>query len=117
MKKLFSFLHEIDGDDENEKIRERVVEKFGGRGKKAIKGVEERRVKKYKDFWVVVGEKEHIVVNHRFCSCEDYLYNVSSVAPEASLCWHSIATKLAEFLDLFDEISDWYLDYQKNLLD
>ncbi|PTD94737.1 hypothetical protein C9439_00950 [archaeon SCG-AAA382B04] len=100
---------------EDKDLKDIFQEKFGDRGKRAIEGVREKRVKKYLDFWVVVGDKEHIVINERFCDCEDYLYNVSSTEPESEFCWHSIAVRLAKFLDEFDQIGAWYLDYQELL--
>lgn len=106
----------ISFSDENlEEYEEKFVNEFGDRGKKAIKGIKEEKVKKYKDFWIVVGEKDHIVINDSFCSCEDYLYNISSINPEAKFCWHTLAVKLAKALDEFDKIDAWYLDYQEIL--
>lgn len=108
-------ISEIDAPKAKKKRLKEILEKYGERGRKAIKGINENRVKKYLDFWVVVGEKEHIVINNRFCDCEDYLFNVSSQDPEANLCWHAIAVRLAIEFGEFDEIKAWYLDYQELL--
>ncbi len=43
------------------RIVEGVRKKYGKRGEKAIKLVEEGRVKKYRDFFVVVSNDEYVV--------------------------------------------------------
>lgn len=112
-KKLFRDSNSLENEKNWSKIKKDLIKKFGDRGQKAVEGVRKNRVKKYKDFWVVVGDKEHIVINERFCDCEDYLYNISSKNPEAKYCWHALAVKLAKIKEEFNEVKDWYQRYRK----
>jgi len=93
-------------------IEEDVVELYGKRGKKAVRGVRRDCVKKYRDFWVVVGSKDHIVINDSFCDCEDYLYEVSSVNSDVEYCWHAIAVRLAKMTGRYSEVDAWYHEIQ-----
>lgn len=77
------------------------------RSEAASRGVEEGRVKRYIDFWVVVGEEEYVVIGP-FCTCPDYLYNVSSKNPTADRCWHSLAVEEARETGGYDEVHAHY---------
>ncbi|WGI17317.1 SWIM zinc finger family protein [Methanonatronarchaeum sp. AMET-Sl] len=96
-------------------IEEDVIEIHGKRGEKAVKGVKKDCVKKYRDFWVVVGSEDHVVINDAFCDCEDYLYEVSSRNSDIEYCWHAIAVKLAKKTGLYSEVDVWYHEIKKNL--
>jgi len=47
---------------------------FGKRGDKAFEYLKRSKVKRYKDFFVVVGKEEY-VVEGGFCTCPDFLVN------------------------------------------
>ncbi|MCS7130317.1 MAG: SWIM zinc finger family protein [Archaeoglobaceae archaeon] len=81
---------------------------YGKRGEKAYFYVSQRRVKKYKDFFVVVGRNEYIVEEF-FCSCPDFQLKLKGREP----CAHIIAVEIAKMLKLYDEIDAYYHDYQK----
>ncbi|WP_394334877.1 SWIM zinc finger family protein [Methanonatronarchaeum thermophilum] len=81
---------------------------YGKRGEKAVQGVRKNSVKKYRDFWVVVGSQDHIVINESFCDCEDYLYEVSSIKSDIDYCWHALAVKIAKKTGIYNEIDAWY---------
>ncbi|MBO8182222.1 MAG: SWIM zinc finger family protein [Archaeoglobus sp.] len=81
---------------------------FGKRGEKAFNYLKEDRVKKYLDFFVIVGEEEYIV-EENFCSCNDFQINLKGKAP----CAHIIALKLAKFLGHYKEFDLYYVDYME----
>ena len=85
---------------------------LGLRFTKAWEAVQEERVKKYvfspsrRIVWIVVGrEREYqIMPAATFCSCDDFYFRV--MEREANICYHLIAQKLAEALELFDKIEE-----------
>lgn len=81
---------------------------YGSRGEKAFFYLRERRVKKYLDFFVVVGRNEY-VVDDFFCTCPDFQLRLKGREP----CAHIIAVELAKILRCFDEIDAYYSDFQK----
>jgi predicted nucleic acid-binding Zn finger protein len=91
---------------------------FGNRFKNAQEALSEKKVKKYlfqpscKVVWIVVGKKREyqIIPLANFCSCEDFYFRV--VDNRVYLCYHLLAQKLANALDLFDtmETSDEFYE-------
>lgn len=83
---------------------------LGSRFTKAWEAVQEERVKKYvfspsgRIVWIVVGrEREYQIMPAAvFCSCDDFYFRVMD--REANICYHLIAQKLAEALELYDKI-------------
>lgn len=95
-------------DDE---IKSLIVEKYGEKGKKAIEAIDSRRVKRYKDFYVVVGREEHIVVED-YCNCKDFFFNASR---KGEYCWHILAVKIADITECYDRIDGWYHEIERIL--
>ena len=85
-----------------------LITHFGKRGDKAFFYVKERRVKKYRDFFVVVGREEYIV-DEMFCTCKDFQINLKGKKP----CSHIIAVEVAKALGLYDEIDGYYVDFYR----
>ncbi len=89
-----------------------LSEALGSRFSKAWEAVQEERVKKYifspsgRIVWIVVGrEREYqIMPAAAFCSCDDFYFRVMD--REANICYHLIAQKLAEALELYDKIEE-----------
>jgi predicted nucleic acid-binding Zn finger protein len=89
-----------------------LTEALGSRFTKAWEAVQEERVKKYvfspscRTVWIVVGrEREYqIMPAAAFCSCDDFYFRVMD--REANICYHLIAQKLAEALELYDKIEE-----------
>jgi predicted nucleic acid-binding Zn finger protein len=79
---------------------------YGKRGEKAFFYVKEGRVKKYKDFFVVVGREEYLV-DDDFCTCKDFQINLKFKSP----CAHILAVFIAKNLKRYDEFDAYYLDY------
>ncbi|MDD1669492.1 MAG: hypothetical protein LUO97_06785 [Methanomicrobiales archaeon] len=87
-------------------IRRLIGERYGQRGAKALEIVDEGRVKKYLDFFVVVGSSEEHVVEEEFCSCSDALFRRGE-------CSHVIAVRIAALTGQYEEFPLWYQDSWK----
>jgi predicted nucleic acid-binding Zn finger protein len=86
-----------------EAIRQEILSGFGDRGRKALAAIDEKRVKKYRDFFVVVGTSDEYVVDEDFCSCRDFLFRKGR-------CWHVLAAAIAQVTGDYEEIDLWYTD-------
>jgi predicted nucleic acid-binding Zn finger protein len=84
-------------------LRREITCIFGDRGRKGLKAIDEHRIKKYRDFFVVVGTSDEYVVEDEFCTCPDYLYRGGS-------CWHVLAVRIASLTGDYEEYDLWYQD-------
>ena len=91
-----------------------IVGEHGDRGQRAIEAVGEGRVKRYRDFTVVVGHSEEYVVEGDACRCADSRYNLDPDDPE-QLCWHVVAAKVARRIDAVDHHDMWYSEVREFL--
>jgi predicted nucleic acid-binding Zn finger protein len=87
-------------------LQEEILRLFGERGRKALLAVEEKRVKKYLDFFVVVGTSDEYVIDCEFCNCRAQIFR-------GGLCWHVLAARIAEMTGKYEEIDEWYMDTWK----
>lgn len=91
---------------------EKLIQVFGERGRKALKAVVSRRVKKYilkpsnRIRWIVIGkEEEYLVIPLvKYCSCKDFFFYV--MTGEAYACYHLLAQMIAELSGLFSEVKE-----------
>ncbi len=81
--------------------REAFLAHHGERGRKALKTVDERRVKRYCDFFVVVGYNDEYVVDEEFCTCSDFLFRGKE-------CAHLLAVRLACATGCYERYDTWY---------
>ncbi len=95
-------------------IAERIIKSHGDRGVRAIEAVTEDRVKRYRDFIVVVGHREEYVVEGRACTCKDSEYNLDPDDPHQR-CWHALAVAIAEATGRVDEHDMWYSEVRNFL--
>jgi len=89
------------GSPFNDWMRKRISAYYKARGKKALDIVDQGRVKRYRDFFVVVGDTGEYVVEDEFCSCDDFLHRGGS-------CAHILAVKVARLTGRFELIDLWY---------
>ncbi|MCE5298411.1 MAG: SWIM zinc finger family protein [Methanoregulaceae archaeon] len=80
-----------------------IIRIYGERGRKALQAIDERRIKKYRDFFIVVGASDEYIVDEDFCTCRDFIFRKGR-------CWHELAVKIAAAIGSFDEIELWYQD-------
>ena len=93
-------------------IVSQILSIHGDRGQRAIEAVSERRVKRYRDFIVVVGYDEEYVVEDGGCTCKDSQYNLDPDDP-TQLCWHALAVEVAERIEAVDDHDMWYSDVRE----
>jgi len=87
----------------DERMRQRIIREYHNRGRKALEIVDQDRVKRYRDFFVVVGESGEYVVYDMFCSCEDY-------SRRGGLCAHILSVFIARALGRYELIDLWYYE-------
>ncbi|MCX6699661.1 MAG: SWIM zinc finger family protein [Methanomicrobiales archaeon] len=87
-------------------LQERILRVYGERGRKAILAVDESRIKKYLDFFVVVGTSDEYVVEDEFCACRAQVYRGGS-------CWHVLAAKIAHLTGQYEVVDEWYMETLK----
>jgi predicted nucleic acid-binding Zn finger protein len=93
---------------------EAIVALHDRRGVRAVEAVSEGRVKRYRDFTVVVGYEDEYVVEDGGCTCKDSSYNLDPEDPNQR-CWHVIATAVAERIGEVDYHDMWYSDVREFL--
>jgi len=85
---------------------------LGERFIKAWQLIEQKRIKKYvfepsnRIIWVAVGTKSEyqILPKSGYCDCSDFYFRV--VDEEISFCYHLLSQRLAESLNVFDEVRE-----------
>lgn len=95
-------------------VVDRILTVHGERGARAIEAVAEERVKKYRDFTVVVGHEDEYVVEDGACQCRDSQYNLDPDDP-TERCWHVLAVFIAERVDAVDHHDMWYSEVREFL--
>jgi predicted nucleic acid-binding Zn finger protein len=88
-------------------IRRLIRERYGQRGEKALEIVDEGRVKRYLDFFVVVGSSGEYVVEDEFCTCRDALFR------RRGECAHVLAVRIAVLTGRYEEFPLWYQENWK----
>ncbi|MFB6251412.1 MAG: hypothetical protein ABEI27_06960 [Halobellus sp.] len=86
---------------------EQLVELHDERGARAVEAVSEGRVKRYRDFTIVVGHEDEYVVEDGGCTCKDSEYNLDPDDPHER-CWHVLAVAIAERIGEIDHHEMWY---------
>ncbi|MBO7388175.1 MAG: SWIM zinc finger family protein [Methanomicrobium sp.] len=76
---------------------------YGKKADNALTAVEEGRVYKYLDFFVVKGNTGEYVVVDDFCTCQDFAFRQIE-------CWHILAVRIARYSGDYTCIDEWYLD-------
>lgn len=89
--------------------RDCILQKHGERGRKALGAIDEGRVRRYKDFYVITGSKDEHIVEDDFCTCQDFIFR-------GNRCWHMLAAAIAEQTGTFQEVEAWYLEEKQRPL-
>lgn len=86
-----------------EETIESILSRYPQKGRKALDAVQEGRVRKYLDFFVVEGSTGTYIVDDDFCACNDFCFR-------GIMCWHILAVRIARLTGGYDEINEWYQD-------
>jgi predicted nucleic acid-binding Zn finger protein len=87
-------------------LRPEIEILFGTKGKKALAAIDDGKVLKYLDFFVVEGKTSRYIVEDDFCTCSDFLYR-------GRTCWHLLAVRIALATNAFRPVDSWYQDQMK----
>ncbi|MFW9933703.1 MAG: hypothetical protein ACFFDR_13745, partial [Candidatus Thorarchaeota archaeon] len=78
------------------------TEKYGKRFVRALRSVEENKVKRYHfspsdtKTWIVKGRgREYLVIPDTYCTCRSFYQDVV-ISRESNMCYHLFAQKIAE---------------------
>lgn len=82
------------------KVREAFCERYGKRGADAFDAAAAHSVKRYRDYFVVVGNHDEYCVEDGICSCPAALHDRE--------CWHTLAVDIAVEAGVCDVIDSWY---------
>lgn len=83
--------------------RREIQEEHGHRGVRALTALDERRVKRYLDFYVVESSGKEYVIEDDLCTCGDFLFRGRE-------CWHILAVRLARETGWVTEVPEWFQD-------
>ncbi len=105
--------HEIkmlEKKDLTQKDIQHFKDKYGKRFVRALRSVEENKVKKYHfrpsdtSTWIVKGKKrEYLVIPDTYCTCRSFYQDVV-ISRESTMCYHLFAQKIAESRKQFQAI-------------
>lgn len=102
---------------------EKLATNFGERLWKALRAITEKRVIKYifepsnKQIWIVSGKnRDYLVISDFYCSCDDFYLNVV-IRKKNKVCYHILAKRLAEALDLYTSSTLSDDKYEKLMLE
>jgi predicted nucleic acid-binding Zn finger protein len=87
----------------DDQIRKKISLFYKSRGNKALDIVDQDRVARYRDFFVVTGDTGVYVVEEDFCSCGDYFHRKRT-------CAHVLAVKIARATGRYDLIDHWFYE-------
>ena len=87
-------------------LRAEIEAECGPRGRKALAAIDEGKIKKYLDFFVVTGRTADYIVDEDFCTCRDFMYR-------GRTCWHLLAVRIAQMTGTFVPVDSWYQDQLK----
>jgi predicted nucleic acid-binding Zn finger protein len=92
----------------DQRIREHIMTYYKARGKKALEIVDQNRVKRYRDFFVVTGDTARYIVEDEYCSCSDFLHRGGN-------CAHILAVKIARAVGGYSLEDTWYYENMDNV--
>ena len=90
-------------------LRGEIEAVFGTKGTKALAAIDDKKVLKYLDFFVVEGRTSRYIVEEDFCTCSDFMYR-------GRACWHLLAVRIASVTSSYVPVNSWYQDQMKNPL-
>lgn len=84
-----------------EEVERKLMDVYGGRGKRALEAIKGRRVIKRGRRWFVRGRGGEYEVVKTFCSCRDHVMNIASGKADVDMCYHALAKTVCEMLQAY----------------
>jgi predicted nucleic acid-binding Zn finger protein len=78
-----------------------VTEVYGGRGKRALEAIKLQHVVKRGQRWFVRGKIDEYEVVKNFCTCRDYVINITTEKAGVDMCYHALAKNICEILNSY----------------
>jgi len=85
----------------NPDIEREIVEVYQGRGKRALEAIKGRRVIRRGQRWFVRGKNDEYEVVKNFCTCSDYVMNISTGKAGVDMCYHALAKNICQALNSY----------------
>lgn len=85
----------------DQELEHAIIDTYGGRGKRAIEAIKRRGVIKRGRRWFVRGKADEYEVVRAFCTCRDYVINVTTGKADVDMCYHALAKNLCEALNSY----------------
>ncbi|MGQ9788254.1 MAG: hypothetical protein ACUVQM_02955 [Candidatus Hadarchaeaceae archaeon] len=82
-------------------IEGEIIEVYQERGRRAIESIKGRRVIKRGQRWFVRGKNDEYEVVKNFCTCTDYVMNISTEKANVDMCYHALAKNICQALDSY----------------
>jgi len=82
-------------------IESLIMEVYKGRGKRAVEAIKGRRVVRRGQRWFVRGKTDEYEVVKNFCTCSDYVMNISTEKADVDMCYHALAKNICQALNSY----------------
>lgn len=82
-------------------LEKEIVEVYRNRGKRAVEAIKGGRVIKRGQRWFVRGKKDEYEVVKNFCTCSDYVMNISTGKAGVDMCYHALAKNICLILNSY----------------
>lgn len=82
-------------------LEKEIIDVYGGRGKRAVEAIKGHRVMKRGQRWFVRGKTDEYEVVKNFCTCRDYVMNISTEKTAVDMCYHALAKNICSALNSY----------------
>lgn len=84
-----------------QELEREIIRVYGARGRRAIDAVKGRRVIRRGRRWFVRGRTGEYEVVKNFCTCRDYVMNISTEKAGVDMCYHALAKNISQALNSY----------------
>lgn len=78
-----------------------MIDAYGGRGKRALDAIKRHCVIRRGRRWFVRGKADEYEVFRTFCTCRDYVLNISTGKADVDMCYHALSKVICELLGTY----------------
>jgi len=82
-------------------LEQGILDVYGGRGKRALEVIKRRGVIRRGRRWFVRGKADEYEVVRNFCTCRDYVLNVTTGKVDVDMCYHALSKVICELLGAY----------------
>ena len=85
----------------SQELERGIMDVYGGRGKRALEVIKRRCVIRRGRRWFVRGKADEYEVVRNFCTCRDYVMNITTKKIDVDMCYHALAKNICEALNAY----------------